>query len=144
MFVYFYFYLSESLPYFVKSLTTNFTYTCVGKRIFKNNCLIVFDVWEMVFMPKSFKFFPMRGVVGFWGNILSFERIIIWIRLVIFFWSIFLILVAFDFAWSLKGSGYWSWEKEFLMCSNSSYKKLGEEKLRKKPNEDPTFYFIIV
>ena len=46
----------------------------------------------------------------------------------------------------LKDSGYCSFEKEILMCTNSSFKKLGKQicrALRKKIVENATFYFII-
>ena len=39
-------------------------------ELFFNTCLIVFVVQVTVFLPKWFKFFSMRGIVGFKGNIM--------------------------------------------------------------------------
>ena len=52
--------------------------------------------------------------------------------------------MSFDFA--LKNSGYCSLEKEFLMCPNSSIRKLGEQilwPLRKKLMRMALFYLSL-
>ena len=54
--------------------------------------------------------------------------------------------MAFEFARLMKDSGHCSLEKEFLMCSTSSFRKLVEQilrALRQKPMRMPLFVLML-